>query len=333
MGYHIFLCPESDEVFATRKETQAYTRETGITDFLSIWAEVLNSAGDPWSIGKIVPNEPPVTEEMERSQAAYDIESNPTSTRQQPDNESNPMTVNERIVKEWLAKLPGFDSVNPRPGCYHIFLCPESGEVFTTREETQDCTRETGITDFLSIWVEVQNSAGDPWSIGKIDKNELPVTEEMERSQAAYDIDVALDADIERLERIEHEVTSRNLHPSVELAAWCNEKLAARYSDVVVHPCEDGDHKFFAKQFKDGTLMAQLLQAVWLPESGEIKGIRKNPRRMRVFANENWRLCAQLMREMKMPLHTLRVSPPPVSDSHIIPVIERLMKYVEGSMK
>merc|ERR1712086_338548 len=64
------------------------------------------------------------------------------------------------------------------------------------------------------------------------------------------------------IERIEHEVTSRNSRPSeFELAAWCNEKLAARYPDVVVHTSEDGDSQNgFAKQFKHGTLMAQLLQ-------------------------------------------------------------------------
>ena len=47
------------------------------------------------------------------------------------------MTVNEKYVKEWLNKLPGFDPLDPKPGHYHIFLCPETGMVFKAREETK----------------------------------------------------------------------------------------------------------------------------------------------------------------------------------------------------
>ena len=78
-------------------------------------------------------------------------------------------------------------------------ICEIFCESVCERAGAQDYTRETHIKDFLSIWAEVLNSAGDPWSIGRIDKNEPPVTEEMKRLQTAYDNDVALDADIERL--------------------------------------------------------------------------------------------------------------------------------------
>merc|ERR1712166_1727856 len=81
------------------------------------------------------------------------------------------MTVNEKYVKEWLNKLPGFDPLDPKPGHYHIFLCPETGMVFKAREETKEYTKKTGITDFLSIWAEVKNTGGGKWSISKIDKS------------------------------------------------------------------------------------------------------------------------------------------------------------------
>jgi hypothetical protein len=99
------------------------------------------------------------------------------------------MTVNEKYVKEWLNKLPGFDPLDPKPGHYHIFLCPETGMVFKAREETKDYTKKTGITDFLSIWAEVKNGGDGKWSIGTIDKSapDAAATKNAQQAQDEWD--------------------------------------------------------------------------------------------------------------------------------------------------
>ena len=47
------------------------------------------------------------------------------------------MSANEKIVKEWLNQLPEFDSLDPKPGHYQLFVCPETRVVFKTRAETE----------------------------------------------------------------------------------------------------------------------------------------------------------------------------------------------------
>merc|ERR1711957_1000234 len=52
-----------------REETKEYTKKTGITDFLSIWAEVKNTGGGKWSIGKIDKSPPDAAAKKNEQQA------------------------------------------------------------------------------------------------------------------------------------------------------------------------------------------------------------------------------------------------------------------------
>merc|ERR1711865_339296 len=99
------------------------------------------------------------------------------------------LNVNEKNVKEWLNKLPGFDPSDPKPGHYNVIFCPETGMVFKAREETKEYTTKTGITDFVSIWAEVRNSGDGKWSIGKVDKNQPDAasTVSAQKAQAEWD--------------------------------------------------------------------------------------------------------------------------------------------------
>lgn len=110
--------------------------------------------------------------------------------------------------------------------------------VFATREETKAYTRETRITDFRSIWIEVQNYhmiRGGSWSIGEVSPNEPQVTEEMVASQATYDMRVALDADLHRVG------TAAQLHSAL-LSAGAGQFEAAIRDELGVTKLEDLKH-------------------------------------------------------------------------------------------
>ena len=47
------------------------------------------------------------------------------------------MTANEKIVQEWLNELPEFDSLDPKPGQYQLFVCLETRVVFKTRAASE----------------------------------------------------------------------------------------------------------------------------------------------------------------------------------------------------
>jgi hypothetical protein len=131
------------------------------------------------------------------------------------------MTVNEKYVKEWLNKLPGFDPADPKPGHYHIFLCPETGMVFKHREDTKAYTRKTGITDFLSIWAEVRNTGDGKWSIGKIDKNapDAADTKAAQNAQAEWDRQKAAREQEQAQKAMEEELARQRQREAEERAA------------------------------------------------------------------------------------------------------------------
>jgi len=85
---------------------------------------------------------------------------------------ANKLTVGKSQVEAWLSKLPNFDKEDPKPGHYQVFLCPETGAVFHSREETRAYTKKTQITDFVLIWVTVQNDgSGNGWKLANFSSN------------------------------------------------------------------------------------------------------------------------------------------------------------------
>lgn len=144
---------------------------------------------------------------------------------------SNKLTVNKQQVEGWLSKLPGFDPQDPKPGHYQIFLCPETGAVFHSREQTRAYTKKTQIVDFVAIWVAVQNDgSGSGWKLGsfssvqpsaaemktmrsKVDEYEKRREEAIAREQQRI-----LDEQIEeeRLRREREEAAKRDEQNSIE---------------------------------------------------------------------------------------------------------------------
>eukprot|EP00656_Telonema_subtile_P054264 TRINITY_DN806_c0_g1_i3.p1 TRINITY_DN806_c0_g1~~TRINITY_DN806_c0_g1_i3.p1 ORF type:complete len:283 (-),score=100.66 TRINITY_DN806_c0_g1_i3:15-863(-) len=100
---------------------------------------------------------------------------------------SNKLTVNKQQVEGWLSKLPGFDPSDPKPGHYQIFLCPETGAVFHSREQTRAYTKKTQIVDFVAIWVAVQNDgSGNGWKLDNFSSVQ-PSAQEMKTMRVKVD--------------------------------------------------------------------------------------------------------------------------------------------------
>jgi len=136
------------------------------------------------------------------------------------------MTVNEKSVKEWLAKLPNFDAADPKPGNYHIFLCPETGMVFKSREDTKVYTRKTAITDFLSIWAQVKTGPAGKWSIGKIGQNapDAADTIDAQKAEAEWRRERAEKARLAAEKKVQDDLRE---HQAAEIAAKAAQEMAA----------------------------------------------------------------------------------------------------------
>merc|ERR1711957_710502 len=84
-------------------------------------------------------------------------------------------------------------------------------------------------------------------------------------------------------------------------AMWCNQKLAlAGNTDNITF-----NEKAMCQKFQDGTFIATMLQIL---ESGlqekevKIRGIKWTPKKLKVFWNENMRICWEFMRVNKITL-------------------------------
>jgi len=142
---------------------------------------------------------------------------------------ANKLTVNKQQVEGWLTKLPGFDPQDPKPGHYQIYLCPETGAVFHSREQTRAYTKKTQIVDFVAIWVTVQNDGGG-WKLGsfsavqpsaqemKTMRNKVDDYEKRKQDTLGRDQQRVLDEQIEeeRLRKERHEAAKRDKENTIE---------------------------------------------------------------------------------------------------------------------